>query len=106
MESYEHNLQVAKFLREQDPIGIENLTVLFTEELLHMNNTAHQSIYEITQERECVWYEIPRNEKYLGLYTKHLVMGDLVKECLNLLLGEKLKEDIVQTEFDRADRNG
>lgn len=105
-EDFEHNKELAHFLREKDPIGVEDLTVLFTEDLLHMNNTAHQSLYEITEEGERLWYEIPRNAKCLGAYTKSVVMEDFAKECLNLLPGEKLKENIMQTEFDRADRKG
>lgn len=59
-ESLEHNLRIAAYLKEQG-LWNEEDTILFTEDLLNQRNSL-QSLYEITEDGDRVWYSLPRRE--------------------------------------------
>ncbi len=57
-QSLEHNRKIKKYLQERGFWNPELITILFTEDLLNIQNTK-KSIYEIDEDEKLVWYELP-----------------------------------------------
>lgn len=61
-ESWVHNMKIKEFLM-QSGLWDERLPILFTEDLLNLENTA-QSVYAIAENGECIWEAMSGVKKF------------------------------------------
>lgn len=93
VEDEEHAKKLKRYMQERGVWNLEDVTVLFTEDALVMSNVT-KSIYELDENDEKIWYELPVYEELemkvaeqyekLGNYDKAY---ENVKKFMNSLKG-------------------